>query len=81
MTVLSFKPDNGQKLENIPHMLRYWADAMERGDEPTPATAILVLHVNGEEVPDFCVFGIDPSRMELVGLFQSLVQRVGVTMA
>ena len=41
MTVsrLATKPN----LDNIPHMLRYWADAFERGEEPMPETVLLML--------------------------------------
>lgn len=77
-TVVSFRPDNGQKLENIPHMLRYWADALERGEEPMPKTALLVMN-DGVSPPEFCVFGDGPSPLELIGLFAVLQQRVGIT--
>jgi hypothetical protein len=80
VTVVQFKPENGQKLENIPHMLRYWADAMEAVTEALPKTALLVLHDDAEQVPDFCIFGADVSRTELIGMFAALAQRVGVTM-
>lgn len=28
--VATFHPENGQALDNIPHMLRYWADTIAR---------------------------------------------------
>ncbi len=71
-----FRPINGQALGNVPHMLRYWADVMERGEEPTPTTALLVLITDGNTPAEFCVFGVDPSRAELGGTLYALGQRV-----
>lgn len=56
MSVASFKPENGQALENIPHMLRYWASLIESG-ECVASTAVLVLLAPGARLPDFGVFG------------------------
>lgn len=81
MSVVPFKPENGQKLENIPHMLRYWADELEAGREPMPETALLVLMGGGDEVPDLCIFGNNTTRINLVGALTVLAQTVGDTMA
>lgn len=56
--VLQFTP-TGQSLENIPHMLRYWADIIERDASNYIKTqlAILVLLQENDNKPAFCVFG------------------------
>lgn len=57
--VSSFSPENGQALENIPHMLRYWADAVERDQANGRGFEVvaLVLLERGSAEPSFCLLG------------------------
>lgn len=56
--VTRFAPQ-GQALDNIPHMLRYWADVVERDQEKGIKTEVLVMVVkqSHEGAPSFCTFG------------------------
>lgn len=61
--VTPFAP-NQQALENIPHMLRYWADTIER-DAKTGVElelAMLVLVKKGSSNPAFCILGTPHDR-------------------
>lgn len=69
--VATFRPNNGQNLDNIPHMLRWWADAMERGEEPMPQTVLLVLSQDEDSPPQFCIFGKNMSAVALGGTFHA----------
>jgi len=54
--VLRFDPLKGQALENVPHMLRYWADVLERGEKKCDAV-ILVMQPEGGPLPGFAILG------------------------
>ncbi len=58
-TVTEFPPANGQALENIPHMLRYWAGAIERDQANGIEFEVvaLVLLERGSAEPTFCLLG------------------------
>lgn len=74
--VLSFSP-NQQALENIPHMLRYWADTIERDTKAGTELelALLVLVQKGSSNPAFCVLGTPhdqpPHPLFVAGVFDA----------
>lgn len=61
--VMNFAP-NEQALENVPHMLRYWADTIERDAANGAALdmALLVLVEKGSADPSFCILGTPHSQ-------------------
>lgn len=56
--VKQFTP-TAQTLENIPHMLRYWADAIERDEENgiKADMGVFVLVNHGDPTPAFFISG------------------------
>ncbi len=63
MNVTHFAP-NAQALENIPHMLRYWADTIERDSDKGIKTSLaaLVIVQDGSNQPTFFIAGTPHSE-------------------
>ena len=79
--ILRFAP-TAQALENIPHMLRYWADAIER-DEANGINAeigALVLINSGDPTPAFFIaggqVGQPPHPLYVAGIFDYCRQQM-----
>lgn len=70
-SVRTLDPKNGQNLENIPHMLRWWADAIERGEEAMPETLLFVLVDDLDSPPGICQFWKPMNTLTLAGAFLS----------
>jgi len=75
--VVSFRPNNGQNVDNIPHMLRYWADRYESGAEPMPVCLVMVELSTEHARPEFAILGKAVSQLTLLGLLQACTHRVG----
>lgn len=75
--VAQFRPDNGQNLENIPHMLRYWADQYESGREPMPDSLVVCELMPDHARPRFAILGKATTQITLLGLLQACAHRVG----
>lgn len=72
--VRSFTANNS--IDNIPHMLRNLAAEIERGDEPMPRTMFVVCVLDENVPPSLFQFGKELNRLEEIGAFQAMVQRV-----
>lgn len=74
--ILNFAP-NAQALENVPHMLRYWADAIERdaANGTVLDLALLVLVEKGSADPRFSILGTPhdetPHPLYISGVFDA----------
>jgi len=81
---LNFAP-NQQALENIPHMLRYWAHTIERDASKgiELELALVILMEKGSSAPAFCVLGTPhdqpPHPLFLAGIFDACRFKMQVT--
>lgn len=58
--------------QDIPAMLRQWANDLESGAEPMPRTLYLVPVNDSQSPPELAQFGQEPSRLEEIGIFTAL---------
>lgn len=65
--VRSFDPVNGQNTGNIPHMLRWWADAIERGERHAETVLLICVPESALSAPDLFAFGRNPLPVEVAG--------------
>jgi hypothetical protein len=68
--VQSFDPVNGQNIGNIPHMLRWWADAIERGEKEAETVLLVQIHAGPMQAPELFSFGRNALPVEVAGSLQ-----------
>ena len=73
-TVSSLKPSE-RNLDNVPHMLRLWADLVERGVLPADTVVVLAVDRGCWEQPAVLIAGQNLSPLELAGVGQYVASR------